>query len=273
MTVQGVPAANAPVENFLKPIHEEREKRNRLMTAKLNEILREADLPSLDYENSIRALSMAHEGGSVTERHILYALSLLLVKQAGRGQKLLELLSSKLSIPVGGKMEALLRDAENPYYEYDLLGVLKTSIADKIFIQPNESECPPVETVTKFARDINAFPLYAYLGDVGESPTGDKKAEKFEDDYLEDLIPCLKPLGFLGVTYMPPRNTKAQLLRLQGLCRAHELIEVSGVDINSPRHSFNCPGMRMSEFAHLGAATWKLVEHEKLANKEGNHEK
>jgi hypothetical protein len=209
---------------------------------------------------------MAHEGGSVTERHILYALSLLLVQQAGRGQKLLDLLSAKLYINVNSKLETLLRDAENPYYEYDLLGVLKTSIADRIFIQPDERECPPIEKVTKFAQDINAFPFYAYLGDVGESPTGDKKAEKFEDDYLDDLIPRLKDLGFLGVTYMPPRNTQAQLARLQGLCRANGLIEISGVDINSPRQSFNCPEIREKEFAHLGAATWKLVEHEKQAN-------
>ena len=29
----------------------------------------------------------------------------------------------------------------------------------------------------KFAQSINAIPAYAYLGDVSESPTGDKRAQ------------------------------------------------------------------------------------------------
>ena len=35
----------------------------------------------------------------------------------------------------------------------------------------------------------------AYLGDVGESPTGDKKAERFEDAYLDELMPALREMG------------------------------------------------------------------------------
>ena len=29
---------------------------------------------------------------------------------------------------------------------------------------------------------------YAYLGDVGESVTGDKRAQHFEDAYLDELL-------------------------------------------------------------------------------------
>ena len=52
---------------------------------------------------------------------------------------------------------------------------------------------------------------HAYLGDVGESVTGDKKAQKFEDDYLDEVIACLKDIGVPAVTYMPTRNTPEQL--------------------------------------------------------------
>jgi hypothetical protein len=63
---------------------------------------------------------------------------------------------------------------------------------------------------------------------------------------------------------MPPRNTPAQLLRVRGMCAGHGLMEISGVDINSPRQSFNCPEVLKPEFVHLVDATWALIAHEKL---------
>jgi len=70
---------------------------------------------------------------------------------------------------------------------------------------------------------------------------------------------------------MPPRNTLNQLLRLQKLCRKYEFMEISGVDINSPRQSFNYPIILRPEFAHLTEATWALIAHEKLANYDGKY--
>jgi hypothetical protein len=122
-----------------------------------------------------------------------------------------------------------------------------------------------VEALTAFARSVNAVPSYAYLGDITESVTGDKKAEKFEDAYLDDLVPRLRDFGFQGLTYMPPRNTPAQLTRLRRLCAEQDLIEISGVDINSPRQVFQCPEIRRPEFAPLVESTWALAAHEKLA--------
>ena len=70
---------------------------------------------------------------------------------------------------------------------------------DGIFEQPDELECPDARSVVAFARSIGAVPAYAYLGDVGESPTGDKKAEKFEDDFLEELLDYVAST-FLGAS-------------------------------------------------------------------------
>jgi hypothetical protein len=263
MTVQGINAnAASAVKAFLAPFNEARGKRNLLMVEKLNAILSAADMEPLSYGADVLPLSMAAQGGSVTERHILYALTQALILKAGQGRKLLDFLAARFDLAPGGKIAALLSDTENPYYDYDLLGLLKGSFGDRIFIQPGENECPRVETVSAFARSINALPCYAYLGDVGESPTGDKKAEKFEDDYLDDLFPRLKEWGFLGITYMPPRNTKAQLERLHRLCSHYDFIEICGVDINSPRQSFNCPEIRRPEFAQLIETTWALAAHE-----------
>ena len=104
-----------------------------------------------------------------------------------------------------------------------------------IFIPSSLNECPSAYEAATFAQSINAIPAYAYLGDVTNSPTGDKKPEIFEDSFLDELIPTLKQLGFKAVTYMPPRNTREQLQRIQELCNKHDLMEISGVDINNSK--------------------------------------
>ena len=108
---------------------------------------------------------------------------------------------------------------------------------------------------------------YAYLGDVGESVTGDKK-RKFEDDYLEELFEVLADLGFMAVTYMPSRNTMEQLTRLKILCKQYNFFEISGEDINSPRQSFICEALAKPEFANLSESTWALIGHEIAATKD-----
>ena len=75
---------------------------------------------------------------------------------------------------------------------------------------------------------MGAILCYPYLGDVTNSVTGDKKAAKFEDDFLDELFEMLKEEGVHGVTYMPARNTKEQMTRLQKLCRDYGMMEISG---------------------------------------------
>jgi hypothetical protein len=137
---------------------------------------------------------------------------------------------------------------------------------EKIFLQPDETECVPVSLVVRLAEEVGGIATYAYLGDVTDSPTGDKKAERFEDAYLDELMVEAKRLGFRAIAYMPPRNTASQLRRVQALCRDHGFMEISGVDINSPRQSFNCPELLQPEFSHLIDATWALIAHEKLVD-------
>ena len=113
-----------------------------------------------------------------------------------------------------------------------------------------------------FANEIDAISAYAYLGDVGVSVTGDKKAQKFEDDYLPELFDVIKELGFKAVTYMPSRNTKEQLMTLKKYCADNRLMEISGEDINSPRQKFICEALKLPEFANLIDSTWELIRHE-----------
>jgi len=266
IAIHGIPVTRlAAAEKFLEPVHVARIARVRKEVSLLNELLEDCGAPTLDFDADVMAVSQAPNGGSITERHILYALSLKLIEACGRGQKLVEFVEQRMMLPLAGALRGLLSDADNPHYAYDLLGAFKSALVPRFFIPSGYDECMHVTEAVRFGNDIGAIPAYAYLGDVAESPTGDKKAEEFEDRFLDDLVPELVQLGFKAVTYMPPRNTKAQMLRLQALCRQYGLMEISGVDINSSRQSFNCPILLEPEFAHLADSAWALIAHEKLA--------
>ncbi|MFW5695611.1 MAG: PHP domain-containing protein, partial [Alkalispirochaeta sp.] len=177
----------------------------------------------------------------------------------------------ELQVPLDDRRKRFLTDTENPHYLYDLLGVFKGDFLQRFFVQPSPEEARPVGEVTALGRDIGALPAYAYLGDVTDSPTGDKKAQKFEDDFLDELVAELPSLGFQAITYMPPRNTKEQLRRVQRLAEAAGLLEISGVDINSSRQVFTCPEVMMPEFRHLTETTWALIAHEKLSAQDARY--
>lgn len=264
MTVQGVPAqARGAAAKFLEPIRATRLARTARMTDRLNTVLAAAGIPPLDFERDVLGRSLYLEGGTITERHLLAAMAASVIAAFGRGEALVDGIERRLGVALSQKTKATLGDAANPYLEYDLLGLLKSEFLPRIFIQPT-AECVSAREAIEFAVSVGAIPAYAYLGDIGESPTGDKKAEKFEDDFLPELFAKLKDLGFLAVTYMPPRNTRAQLARVRQLCREFGFMEISGVDINQPRQSFNCPELRLPEFSHLNDATWAMVAHETL---------
>jgi len=257
MTIQGVPHDKiSTLTEFFKPYQAARHSRNRKMIEKINTLVG----VSLDYDRDVLPLSMASENGGVTERHLMYALAIELVKQVGKGEAMVKKLAD-MGLTLSSRQEAQMMDIQYPFYEYDLLGILKGAFVPKIFIDATD-ECPKLSDMVKLCADIDAYLCYAYLGDVGDSVTGDKKAQKFEDDYLEDVFECLKEEGVKAVTYMPTRNTPAQLERLRGLCEQYGMFQISGEDINSPRQSFVIKAMENPMFRNLIDATWKLIEHE-----------
>ena len=258
MTIQGVPHNQiSRLTEFFKPYQAARHARNRKMIEKINTLVG----VSLDYDRDVLPLSMAAENGGVTERHLMYALAIELVKQVGKGQGMIDKLTS-LGMNLSEKQKSMLLDTEYPFYEYDVLGMLKGTFVPKVFIDATD-ECPKLPDMVKLCKEIDAYLCYAYLGDVGDSVTGDKKAQKFEDDYLDEVFECLKEEGVTAVTYMPTRNTPAQLERLRKLCVDYGMFQISGEDINSPRQIFVIKAMENPMFQNLIDATWKLIEHEK----------
>ena len=137
MTIQAVPHDKiATLTEFFKPYQAARHERNRQMIARINEMVG----VSLDYDQDVLPLSEAQDNGGVTERHLMYALAIELVKQVGKGQGMIDKLMS-LGMNLSEKQKTLLLDTEYPFYAYDVLGMLKGTFVPKIFIDATD-ECP-----------------------------------------------------------------------------------------------------------------------------------
>lgn len=265
IAAHGIPHQNINALNdYMSFYRSRRNVRNRKMTEKINDRFKEFDI-KIDFDKDVYPISMAKEGGSITERHLMYALAKKIFQKFETGENVIKFLTDSLKINVSEKIKGFLSDKENPHLLYDLLGVLKSDT--KFFYIPATDESPDLEEFVDIAKCMGAITAYAYLGDIGESVTGDKKAQTFEDAFLEDLLKVLKESKIDAVAYMPTRNTEKQLDRLKDLCKKYEFFQISGEDINSPRQKFACPMLANPKYSHLIQSTWALIGHEKCATK------
>jgi hypothetical protein len=250
---------------YIAPFRKNRNTRNKKMCGNISEIMKPYDI-KLDFDEHVLPLSQYANGGSVTERHITYAFSKLIAEKYKTPQEVLDFFKNDMKLNIARKVENMLLENNPDYYLYDILGILKSDMIEKFYVDAYD-ECPNVEDYIKVAKATGAIAAYPYLGDVGDSVTGDKRPQKFEDDYLDLLFDEIVRLGFNAVTYMPTRNTKAQLERLMNMCEKNNLFQISGEDINSPRQSFICERLHDPMFTHLIDSTWALINHEIMATK------
>ena len=228
MVLHAVPHRNiGRVQEYFAPLKEARNKRNRQMCEAISRLAGVV----LDFDRDVLPLSMFHDGGGVTERHLMQALA----RKEDPNRPMLE--------------------------EFDRIGALKKDFIPKVYVDATE-ECPLLADFVTLAQEVGGILAYAYLGDVTQSVTGDKKAQAFEDAHLDLLFETIHALGIRALTYMPTRNSDQQLQRLRTLCAQYDMMEISGEDINSPRQRFVIEKMREERFSNLIDSTWQLIKHE-----------
>jgi hypothetical protein len=252
-------------DTWLRPYRAARLLRSREMTARLNDLMGEAAL-SLDFDGDVIPLSRYQEGGTLTERHIMFAMARKFLARFGPEEMekaVLDLLNGDLT--EGDRKK--LRDPSSPWYDYHIMGIFKAHLIPRIYVDATE-ECPPVAEFTEFVDSVGAIPTYPYLGDVKNSVTGDKKDMAFEDACIDELAAWVSGNGFRALSYMPGRNTREQLTRVIGLADVCGLFQISGEDINAPGQPFVCEKMSDPMYAHLVDSAWALVGHE-AASREG----
>ncbi|MDD2361737.1 MAG: PHP domain-containing protein [Oscillospiraceae bacterium] len=253
------------VNEYFAPFREKRNERNRKMCDRINSIFENTGI-RLDFNSDVMPISNYGIGGSITERHILFALAIKLNERYPECDRLCSFLKDRLDMPLDDNILTKLKSGPEEYYLYDLLGVLKGNLVERFYIPAGE-ECPSVSDFIGLSKKVGAISAYAYLGDVENSVTGDKKAQRFEDGYIDLLFEELRSLGFNAVTYMPTRNTEKQLLQVMNYCKRYGFFEISGEDINSPRQSFICKALQNPMYHHLYDSTYALIGHEMSVSK------
>ncbi|MFR3310362.1 MAG: PHP domain-containing protein [Christensenellales bacterium] len=265
VAMHGIPHCNLEkVNDFFAPYRAARNVRNRAMCERINELMEPYGI-SVDFDTDVLPNSNYAKGGTVTERHLMFALAKKIVERYQLPEQVVAFLGDEMGMKLSDKNRRKLLDAHPDFYVYDLLGVLKSDLIGKVYI-PATDELPDAMTFVKMVHDNGGIAAYAYLGDVGDSVTGDKKSQRFEDEYLDAVVCVLQGLGFDAVTYMPTRNSPEQLARVMNICRLHNFFQISGEDINSPRQSFVCSALDDPHFRHLIINTYTLIGYEKIAS-------
>lgn len=263
--IHGVPLAALPrIQQFLEPIRREREQRNRRMTEKIDAILSDYQI-HLNFDEHVIPISKWMEGGTITERHLLHAAGQQILKKYGRGEPVIRFLEDELHIHLNNSARGYLMETENPCYEYDVTNILKGFFSEKMYVPATKEETPDVRTIIPYLNELGCIPTYTYLGDVrGESVTGDKKPQKFEDDILDDLVYYAHQYGMQGLSYAPSRNSKDQVQRVRDLCSRYQMLEICGEDINQPRQPFVNTTMSAEEKKLFNDTTWAIIGHESI---------
>ncbi len=268
VTVQGLPHNRLEEMNeILAPYRQARLERTKQMADGIANLLKPYGI-EYDFERDVLPLTQFNQGGTITERYLLFALAKILMDRLGKGEKLISYLTDELKITVSDKAKAALLNESNPHYIYDLLGLFKAEFLDKVYVKGG-ADCPPLAVIRKLCDDTGAILTYCYLGDQISSVTGDKKAAKYEDDNLEFILGTFKKMGFNGCAYMPSRNTDEQIQNVKKVCATYDLFEICGEDLNQPSQPFICEKMRGELYADAYDNTFALIAHEERITKGG----
>jgi hypothetical protein len=263
MALHGVPAGQRHgVQEAFGPLRAARDRRNRAMTERIRRLGSTFGL-DLAYDRDVVPLSWAAEGGCVTERHILFGHGPEPHFLRGRGAPLSIFWSGASSCPSRGKSRSYLLDAAHPGYAYDVL-MPQGPFSYRVFYIPATDECLPVREMLALSERAGAISAYV-IGRVANLPSA-TRPPRSSRRFLDELVRLLGDMGFRDVTYMPTRNTDAQLARVRELRRRMGFLEICGEDINQPRQSFVTAKLSDPGFSHLVDSAWALIAHERLAD-------
>lgn len=240
-----------------------RETRARIMTENLDKRIKRYGL-RLNYERDVRALSNAKHGGAVTERHILRAFAKKLTDKFKTGEQIIEFLETSMKLTLSDNQKTFLADKRNTLYEFDLVDIIKSKI--KFFYSPAEGEVDDARTFVECAHGFGGMVFYTYVGDYTSIRGGERIENKFEDDYLTELIDDLKAIGFDGVEFVPERLEPQQRATLEKLAAEREMLVLPALEINSPRQKFGDAELLKPDNSELLDNCRVVLGHEKSAS-------
>lgn len=255
VSVRGLPRSRIKaLDKALSKVRSERVARDRKMVERLNARFKKFGI-CLNFEDDVLKRTRYKEGGSVTERHILYALAIKLVGMFGDAERLENFLTGTLGMTVDDDTRMKL-DFASPYLAHDLVGLLKDEV--KFFYVP-ATDALSAEEAVALAHENGALVTYNYVGKRSAS-TGD---EEFEGDNTKAIIERLGGLGFDAIEIVPGGDEEREN-ELFALAKEAGMFVLPYRDVNSPRVDVAVKGS--SKDAVLERNMWAVVGNGKSAD-------
>lgn len=260
VTLHGIPKSEiAPLDKELAKVRNARLARGRRMVERFNRRLKDYGI-SLNFDKDVKPLSLASEGGTLTERHILYAFAQKLVDKFGDADRIKKFITSDLGINIEEEYLNAVSDIESPYYAHDLVSCLRNEAR---FFYVRADEIPDVKDVVAMAKRHGALIAYTYVGSAHRHyAEGEEKVITLEDGYLSEFIAYLGELGFDAVEYFPDDVPPQRAEYIAREAAANGMFVLPHCDVSSPRRRF-APAEKTQ--GPLTVNMWAVAGHERCA--------
>ena len=260
VTLRGVPSCEIEsLHKELEPTRVKRAERDKKMVEKLNLRLKKHGL-DINFDKDVKARSYYKNGGTITERHILFALAGKLVEKFGDAGKILDFLKNDFNVKVDEAYLPALSDINNPYYTYDLVDCLKHEI--NFFYIPMD-DVMGAPALVDLAHRHGALITYDYVGEVRRNYGGQQEVITLENEFTEQLFKDLGTMGFDAVEYDPVAIPEEDAKNLRELAGENGMFTLPHSDFNSPRQKFSA---KVELPPELVKNVWAVIGHEKSAS-------
>lgn len=260
VSLRGIPHRSVKaIQDYLAPVRAKRAERDRAMVDKFNSRLKRHGIV-IDFDKEVKPISKFKEGGTITERHILYAFAKKLMDKFVTADEIVEFIKDKLKVRIEEDFVLKLSDKANPYFAYDLVSCLKNEVN---FFYEEATDALPVEEVVRIAHDNGALVTYPYIGETSRWYDGEEIVYHMEDDYLVELFEHLAELGFDAVEYRPDLLTPERASLITELVERNGMFTLAYSDINSPRQQFALKSE--NDISEVEDNMWAVVGHAKSA--------
>ncbi len=236
VSIKGVPfSCVKKLNKRLESVRRARLARDREMTARLNARIKKFGM-SVDFVRDVLKNSRFLGGGTITERHILFAFAKKICEKYSSAEEIKNFLKDGLKIGWDERFDLFLSDGKSPYFAYDLVDCIKNEI--RFFYVPATDAIELKEAVA-LAKEFGGLVTYNYLGGTVRHIGGEEKVFPAEDNNAEEIISVLAAAGVDGIECVMPNITDEKLSVIDELAAKYDMFVLPCFDINSPRQRFD----------------------------------
>ncbi len=244
VSIRGIPYPSIKKLNKkLGGVRAARLARDREMTERLNARIKKFGM-SVDFEKDVLKNSCYKDGGTVTERHILYAFAKQIVQKYPTAEEIKTFLKEGVNVNTDSRFDLYLSDVKSSYFAYDLVDCIKNEI--RFFYVPASDAIELAEAVS-LAKEFGGLVTYSYLGNSVRNIDGEEKVFPMEDGNAEEIISFLASSGVDGIECVMPNMTDERLEIIDGLAEKYGMFVLPCCDINSPRQKFDATAFGFTE--------------------------